>query len=227
MAKKQKKAPYYLLIHTNSYTGNFDRELIAYCIGRLDDIQKDHCPEFIKPFWNSVAGGGIDSYEDYINCEEKEVADGLDDLLKCLEDIKATLDTGDKPRETFAQKEERLKKERYEKDVCRLYDRYLCETYQQVDDWEQDIFYNIESFYKNKEYNCDTVFVQLNEPLPEHLEEIVIKRIKEFFENDIYNIIRDYRWVCSFGEKCSSKEDYKLLDLELVDKNYNLIKKYV
>ena len=61
MAKKQKKAPYYLLIHTNSYTGNFDRELIAYCIGRLDDIQKDHCPEFIKPFWNSVAGGGIDS----------------------------------------------------------------------------------------------------------------------------------------------------------------------
>lgn len=225
MGKTKKKAPYYLLIHTNSYTGNFDRELIAYCIGKLDKEQKDYCPEFIKPFWNSYAGGGVDSLEDYKNDEDKETADGLCDLLKCLEDINSILDNESK--ETFAEKQERLKKERYEKDICRLYDEYLCETYQVVDDWEQDIFYNIESFYKNKEYNCDTVFIQLNKPLPEHLEKVVIERIKQFFENDVYNIIKNYQWICSFGHGYVGKEDYKLLDLELVDKDYNLVKKYV
>ena len=114
-----------------------------------------------------------------------------------------------------------------EKDICRLYDRYLCNTYQEVDDWEQDIFYNIESFYKNKEYDCDTIYIQLNEPLPEHLEEIVIERIKNFFENDIYNVIHNYQWVCQFGEQNKCEKSIRLLDLELVDSDYNLIKKYV
>ena len=46
-----------------------------------------------------------------------------------------------------------------EKSISRLYDTYLCYTYQEVDDWMQDTFYNIDSFYKNKEYT-DLLAVQ-------------------------------------------------------------------
>ena len=118
---------------------------------------------------------------------------------------------------------EREKKE-YEEDINRLYDTYLCYTYQTVDDWEQDTFYNID-FYKDD--LCNSIIIQLTQPLNEKFETLVTNRIKEFFENDIYNVISDYDWVCSFGEKRNDKKDYKLLDLELVDEKDNVIKKYV
>lgn len=220
MKKNRKKAPYYLLIHTNSYTGNFDRELVAYCTGKLDKEQEGHSRSFEKAFWNSVAASDVDSYEEYINDEIKEVADETQVLLQALNF--RNLST-----ESLDERIKRIKTEQAEKDILRLYDTYLCNTYQEVDDWEQEIFYNIESFYKNKEYNCDTIYIQLNKPLTEHFENIVIERIKNFFESDAYNVIKDYEWLCEFGHIRDSKEDYKLLDLELVDSNYNLIKKYV
>ena len=103
----------------------------------------------------------------------------------------------------------------------------MCYTYQEVDDWEQDTFYNIDSFYKNKEDNYDTIFIQLNGILPEHIEKIVMERIKGFFEQDVYNVIKIYQYICQFGEQCQYGKPIKLLDLELVDSDYNLIKKYI
>ena len=35
---KKEKAPYGLLIKTDSYTGNFKRELVAYSLGVLDEM---------------------------------------------------------------------------------------------------------------------------------------------------------------------------------------------
>ena len=228
MSKKEKRAPFYLLVHTNSYTGNFERELVAYCIGRLDEVQRNHSREYQKAFWNSVAASDIDSYEEYMECELREECNKATDLLASLEAISKHLESKNvNIEEMLRKREERIAKERYDKDICRLYDTYLCETYQTVDDWQQDIFYNIESFYKNKEYNCDTIYIQLNKPLPEHFEKIVIGRIKQFFEQDAYNLIEDYSWLCQFGHRSPRHEDLQLLDLELVDQDYNLVKKYV
>lgn len=223
MKKKRKKAPYYLLIHTNSYTGNFDRELVAYCTGKLDKEQEGHSRSFEKAFWNSVDASDIDSYEQHMNSlsADKE----LDNAFNLVLALEALLNDGS--IEDLDKKQKEIRKKKEETNILRLYDTYLCNTYQEVDDWEQEIFYNIESFYKNKEYNCDTIYIQLNKPLTEHFENIVIERIKNFFESDAYNVIKDYEWLCEFGHIRNSKEDYKLLDLELVDSNYNLIKKYV
>ena len=229
MSKKEKRAPFYLLIHTNSYTGNFERELVAYCIGRLDEVQRNHSREYQKAFWNSVVASDIDSYEEYIDCELRDACDNATDLLAGLDDFSKLIESKKNVNleEVLRKRKERAVKERYEKDICRLYDVYLCDTYQTVDDWEQDIFYNIESFYKNKEYNCDTIYIQFYMPLPEHLEKIVIGRIKQFFEQDVYNLIEDYSWLCQFGHRRPKHEDLQLLDLEFVDQNYNLVKKYV
>ena len=231
---EQTKVPYYLLIHTDSYTGNFDRELVAYALGILDEEQESHAKEYKKAFWNYVIAPDIDSLEEYQNCalcpESKAYKDTQHSIFdRVVERYKENYNEQELESAIDKLKERMIKRcqDEKEKDICRLYDKYLCNTYQEVDDWEQDIFYNIESFYKNKEYDCDTIFIQLNEILPEHLEEIVIERIKNFFENDIYNVIHNYQWVCQFGEQNKHEKSIRLLDLELVDSDYNLIKKYV
>lgn len=223
---KKEKAPYMLIVHTNSYTGHFERELVAYSIGILDEFQKTYGNSFKKAFWESYAGTGCTSLEAYNKFEEEfkthELANLLTEVDMLLERLK------EKDASIKDKQEERRKaieKERYEKNINRLYDSYLCYTYQEVDDWEQDTFYNIESYYKGSD-KCDSIRIQLAKPLNEELEEIVIKRIKNFFEKDAYNIIKDYDWLCSFGERRKDKQDYKLLDLELVDSEYNLVKKY-
>lgn len=210
MAKFNKNVPYYLLIHTNSYTGNFERELVAYSIGKLDELQEEgmHAREYTKAFWNKVISPSINSYEEYIQ-RKKENSEFMDIIKKAEALLGQRTD------------------EETEEDVTELYDSYLCETYQSVDDWEQDTFYNIDSFYKNEKYNCDTILIQFNKPLSEYLENIVIERIKEFFDAQAYNIINDYIWLSHYGEIRTKKDVYKLLDLELVDSNGNLIKKYV
>lgn len=225
------KVPYKLIIHTDSYTGNFERELVAYAFGILDSHQEDYANSFKKAFWNSVAASDIDSIEQYAEYEDDPsgvsnmilemnlLEDKLSRLLASegLEDLREKINPEKRKKE--------LEEEKYNNDIRRLYD-YLCYTYQEVDDWEQDTFYNICSFYKNKEYNCDTIFIQLNNILPEKFEKIIIERIKGFFENDAYNIIENYDWLCQFGEGKTTKSNIKLLDLELVDENNNLIKVY-
>lgn len=222
---KKEKAPYKLIIRTNSYTGNFDRELVAYSIGILDEIQEDYADSYKKAFWTRYGGNGCNSLEEYNKFEEEYKIKELNRLYSDAEDFLKELE--EKDPEAKARREERKKareKKEYEEDINRLYDTYLCYTYQTVDDWEQDTFYNID-FYKDD--SCNSIIIQLTQPLNEKFETLVTNRIKEFFENDIYNVISDYDWVCSFGEKRNGKEDYKLLDLELVDENDNVIKKYV
>lgn len=221
-----KTAPYKLLIHTNSYTGNFDRELVAYVVGILDEYQKSHSNSYKKAFWNSVAASDIDSLEEYTSAENDP--EGASAFIRQLNNIEERLNSilNNEQLADLEDKKAKREQEEYNNSILRLYDTYLCYTYQRVDDWEQDTFYNICSFYKNEEYNCDTIYIQLNKPLSEKLEKIVIERIKGFFENDVYNIIENYEWICQFGQPKQGKENYKLLDLELVDKDNNLIKKY-
>ena len=219
---------YYLLIHTDHYTGNFIKELIAYCFGKLCDEHSSQMDSFIKAFWCSYAGSGCNSLNDYIQLEN-EYEKNNNDILN----INVFTNTIDGPinnkyiKKKIEEKKEKLKMQHYETDILRLYDTYLCNTIQDVDDHKIETFYNIESYYKNDKYNCDSIYIQLYEPLPEHLETIVITRIKEFFENDIYNIITDYEWVCHFGHKQIQNDKLNLLHLELIDNEFHIIKDYM
>lgn len=161
---EKEKIPYYLVISTNSYSGNFHSNLIGYVLGILDDESMEELKIY-----------NIEN--EYLNKFYKEENKTQDDCLKELEE-------------------------------------FLYETYQEVDDWYQNIFYFIET-YKFKEtienkIPCNSIFIQLKKPLEGTWEEIIIKRIKKFFMKEINN-----------------EKDLKLNHLELLDENFKSIQKYI
>ena len=122
---------------------------------------------------------------------------------------------------------EKKQKEKFNNDLLRISDKYLCYTYQAVDDWEQETFYNICSHFKNKKYNCDSVYIQLNEPLNDFLEEIVIRRIKQFFETNALNTINSIDNYYRNNTPIKLKETGpSLISIELIDKDNNILKTY-
>lgn len=152
---------YELIIKTNSYTGNFERELISYSLGTLDVVQMElgrnfHGSYEMNLFW-----------EEEFNSERRDYYDDYE-----------------------------------------LKDEYLMETYQEVDDWEQVTFYHMTD-------DCNSLAIQLVKPLNEYWEEIVIRRIKKFF--DVHPC--RYDWTLP--------KNGELLDLYLVDSNGDRIKDYM
>lgn len=151
---------YELIIKTNSYTGNFERELISYALGTLDNVQME-----------------IGNFH------------------------------GDYEMDLFWEEEFSSKRKDYYDDY-ELKDEYLMETYQDVDDWEQMTFYHMTD-------ECNSLAIQLVKPLNEYWEEIVIRRIKKFFDERPCR----YSWTLP--------KDGKLEDLYLIDSNENRIKDYM
>lgn len=87
---------------------------------------------------------------------------------------------------------------------------YLFETFQDVDDWYQLTFYGINwPVYRDEKRNI--LSVQLAKPLNEDLENIIIPRMKAFFDKKIYE------WM---------PEDTKLISIRLLDENRNVVKEY-
>ena len=151
---------YELIIKTNSYTGNFERELVSYALGTLDNVQMEmgdfHGSHEMDLFW-----------KEEFNSERKDYYDDYE-----------------------------------------LKDKYLMETYQDVDDWEQVTFYHIAD-------NCNSLAIQLVKPLNEYWEEIIIRRIKNFFD------VRPCRYEWTLPKEA------KLIDLYLIDSNKERIKDYM
>lgn len=227
------KIPYRLVIHTDSYVGNFEREVIAYSLGKLDCEQEEigYGKDYLRAFWNKYAHDEIDSlkdYQDYLASKGK-VVNEANDFVSDMTELLKKLDEN-AFAEYEAEKEARKmarEKERYAKDIMRLYDTYLLETYQEVDDWEQDTFYYIDSYYKNEKYNCDSIYIQFSNIPCQEIKDLIVSRIKEFFENDIYQIIESYSWVCQFGHRKSGENKFKLIDLEFIDEEENIVEKFV
>lgn len=151
---------YELIIKTNSYTGNFDRQLISYALGTLDEVQME---------------------------------------LGCF--------NGDYEMDLFWEEEFNSERKNYY-DEYELKDEYLMETYQEVDDWEQMTFYHMTD-------DLNSLAIQLVKPLNEYWEEIIIRRIKKFFDIN----------PCKYD--CILPKNAKLLDLYLVDSHKNIIKSYI
>lgn len=87
---------------------------------------------------------------------------------------------------------------------------YLLETFQEDDDWEQLTFHTIDwdAMHKDKR---DILKIQLVKPLSKDLEDIIIPRMKEFFDKKIY--------------KYMTSSD-KLIGIRLVDRKGNVVKEY-
>lgn len=82
------------------------------------------------------------------------------------------------------------------------------ETYQDVDDWEQMTFYHIAD-------DINSLAIQLVKPLNGYWEEIIVRRIKKFFDER----------PCRYSH--TLPKDAKLVDLYLIDSNENIIKHYM
>ena len=70
LKEKNKSIPYKLVIICNSYVGNFERELIAYSMGVLDNVQINigFAKEERNMFWQDVEGK--DAPEDFDDYQE-------------------------------------------------------------------------------------------------------------------------------------------------------------
>lgn len=136
---------YLLRIICTGWTGNFERELLAYALGCLDDMQMgDFAEEEMAAFWQ----------EEY----------------------------GMKPPEDQATLYDRQFIENTGYDI--LAD-YLAETYQEVDDWHQNTFYNVRGIDKT----TSEIFIQLVKPLPDHVLLSFVNRTNLFFERRIYEYL--------------------------------------
>lgn len=98
-----------------------------------------------------------------------------------------------------------------------FHDTYLCYSAQDVDDGHDDTFYNITSHPSNKEYNCDSLFIQFEEFKGTEIENFVVNRIKKFV-NDSRVKELDKSWM--------KYSEIKILSIELYGKNDELIKTY-
>ena len=87
---------------------------------------------------------------------------------------------------------------------------YLFETFQDVDDWEQLTFYKIDWEAMHKE-DRNILVVQLTKPLSAYWEEIIIPRMKQFFELKIYEYM---------------DKDAELTGITLCSEGHNPIKSY-
>lgn len=87
---------------------------------------------------------------------------------------------------------------------------YLFETFQDVDDWEQLTFYQIDWDALHKEKR-NILRIQLAKPLSEYWEGIIIPRMKAFFNKKIYECMKD---------------DTELTSIQMVDSKYRVIKEY-
>lgn len=226
-----KKPPYSLCIRTDSYVGNFERELVAFAVGILDSVQTSigYGANYIKAFWNAAEGEPISSYEDYKTYLEQE---NNDPTTKSEQSILATInetidEVSDDVRKIMGEIATAInaRKTESEDEYAALYNDYLCNTYQVVDDWEQDTFYRIDDYFGGGS-SCDSIYIQLNKPLDGRYENIIISRIIGFFEGNIYGIIHSYESVCNGWLPRKNEVCPKLISLELLDCNGNVVKNY-
>ena len=91
-----------------------------------------------------------------------------------------------------------------------LYRDYLLETFQIDDDWEQLTFYTIDWNILHRN-GSNVLKIQLAKPLSREWEEIIIPRMKAFFDKKIYEYL---------------KEDDELISITLCDRQGEVVKEY-
>lgn len=129
-----------------------------------------------------------------------------------LDDCQMRIDHSDEERAMFWKevfgKEAIDFEEAYES--YELYKDFLLETFQECDDWEQLTFYTIDWNILHKN-GSNVLKIQLAKPLSREWEEIIIPRMKAFFDKKVYEYL---------------KEDYELISITLCDRRGRVVKEY-
>lgn len=193
--RKPQIAPYRICVHTTDYTGNFERELVGYALGVLDGVQEENL-SWDDP--NDYCKHWF--YQDIMRMPERLY------YLKLSEKFKEQTGFDD----LLTSKENPLLQE------------YLLETHREVDDWEQMTFYYISKYFKDKEWDCNSLYIQLDKPLSKIWEEIIIHRLFKFF-NDT-RIRNEDRGCLQFFKEWDKR---KCISIELIDDKDNIIKTYL
>ena len=87
---------------------------------------------------------------------------------------------------------------------------YLFETFQDVDDWEQLTFYQIDWDIMHRN-GSNVLKIQLAQPLSYYWENIIIPRMKDFFNKKPYEYM---------------DKDAELISITLCDRTGNVVKEY-
>lgn len=212
-----------LVIHTNKYTGNFVRELVAYAVGILQEEQENYAKDFQKAFWNEEVGNEINSYEDYRKYIDANKEYNV--MSKIFMDISNLNETDEDAKYSNEEFRKIAKSLEVKDDFKDLYEEYLDFSMQPVDDFIENTFYNIGKYYKQESSedsleNCNCIYIQLKKPLTGNYENLLIERIKKFVDKKVYE---NFDISKSLED---AMKDLELIGLELVDKDNNLIKKY-
>jgi hypothetical protein len=129
-----------------------------------------------------------------------------------LDDVQMHIDHSEEERTMFWKevfgRESISFKEAYES--YELYKDYLLETFQECDDWEQLTFYTIDWDIMHKN-GSNVLKIQLAKPLSREWEEIIIPRMRAFFNKKIYKYL--------------NPED-DIISITLCDRKGNVIKEY-
>lgn len=129
-----------------------------------------------------------------------------------LDDCQMRLDYSHEERTMFWKEVFDRKAINYEEasESYELYKDYLLETYQECDDWEQLTFYTIDwdIYHKN---GSNVLKIQLAKSLSRYWEEIIIPRMKAFFDKKVYEYMM---------------EDDKLISITLCDRKGYIVKEY-
>lgn len=228
--RKMEKSLYYLEICTNSYTGNFVKEFVGFCIGIIDD--KGSVTEYTKAFWNNVIASDIYSLEKYKEMEKQFLEHYLQSSEEILEqmnrsrksrlrNITHTLEEAEAFRNRYIEKKKDNK-------LISFYETGLCYTSQWVSDVVEDTFYNIAC--SGPDSFADKIYIQLNDPLNKEIEDIIIPRIMLFFDDNVMQIIEAYIWLCHNGsipDELYAPKEISLLKLELIHQSGEVIRKYL
>lgn len=129
-----------------------------------------------------------------------------------LDDAQMSIDHSDEERALFWK--EVFSKETIDfeeaSETYELYRDYLLETFQECDDWEQLTFYSIDWDILHKN-GSNVLKIQLAKPLSREWEEIIIPRMRAFFDKKIYEYL---------------EEDDELISITLCDRSGDVVKEY-
>lgn len=173
-----------IVIKTNKYAGNFERELVGYCFGRLSDEQENagHAREYVKAFWQKYAT--CNDYAGYLLKEEEQKK--FEDLMRKADSL---LGLEGKHKKISMQD---------------IYEDYLEFHREEVDDDYENTFYSIE----DKE-----ISIWLKQDLPEKYLNLFMERIKSFFSNRVLEVFENAIYLTKFDSLSPCDNNVKLLDL--------------
>ena len=175
----------------------------------------DLTPEEKKQVFNMRKSKPIIPYTLEVECSsywgnfEREF---LGYAIGILDDVQMGIDHSDEERALFWK--EVFSKEAIDfeeaSESYELYRDYLLETFQECDDWEQLTFYTIDWDILHKN-GSNVLKIQLAKPLSREWEEIIIPRMRAFFDKKIYEYL---------------KEDDELISITLCDRKGYVVKEY-